>query len=105
MSKLFLILLALIMILGGCITHQKSTPDLAEDLCVAECKQAVNNNQNLTDGPCLSNQIIKDWVCDVAHLPRIEKDNFPENQCDAFRAGIAHHFVEVDAECNIIKIY
>ena len=60
---------------------------------------------DLSSGPCLSNEVIPDWVCDVAHSPRIEVDNNPVNQCPAFKQKKAHHFVEVDEECKLIKTY
>ena len=59
------------------------------------------------NGPCLSDNNsewnIADWVCDVAHSPRQDVDNLPENQCQAFRNSQAHHFVEVDSSCNFIR--
>jgi hypothetical protein len=75
--------------------------------CLKECK---DNPQNLDykNGPCLSddnpNWNISDWVCDVAHSPRKAVDDLAENQCSAFREGKAHHFVEVDINCNLIKV-
>lgn len=59
--------------------------------------------ENLNNGPCLSNEIYADWVCDVAHDPREQIDNIPENQCPVFREGKAHHFVEVDENCDFIR--
>ena len=59
------------------------------------------------NGPCLSDNNpdwnITDWVCDVAHSPRQPVDDLSENQCQAFRNGQAHHFVEVDPSCNFIR--
>ena len=34
-----------------------------------------------------------------------EIDNIASNQCSAFRDGIAKHFVEVDENCEVIKVY
>ncbi|MEM3572883.1 MAG: hypothetical protein QXJ62_01435 [Nitrososphaeria archaeon] len=60
------------------------------------------------NGPCLSdnepNWNIEDWVCDIAHSPRQPIDDLPENQCQAYRNGSAHHFVELDTSCNLIKV-
>ena len=104
MQKLIVTALTLLILLSGCTT-EKTNEELAKELCIAKCQEALKNWENLSNGPCLSNEIVKDWVCDVAHFPRIEKDNNPQNQCEAFRAGVAHHFVEVDTECNVIKVY
>ncbi|MCL4375031.1 hypothetical protein M1523_04210 [Patescibacteria group bacterium] len=56
-------------------------------------------------GPCLSNQLAPDWVADIAHQPRLPIDDLPQNQCPAFRSGQAHHFVELDPNGNVIRIY
>ena len=58
----------------------------------------------MTNGPCLSNEIVEDWVCDVAHSPRQAVDDLPENQCPAY-GDKASHFVEVDPDCNFIRKY
>lgn len=55
-------------------------------------------------GPCLSNDLLPDWVVDIAHNPRQELDNLPENQCAAFIEGRAKHFVELDLEGEVIRI-
>lgn len=101
---LFSILVATVFV-AGCI-GQPNDVDEAKSACINQCQATLAANQNLTDGPCLSNEIINDWVCDVAHNPRIsEIDNKPENQCSAFRNGLARHFIEVDTTCNFIISY
>jgi tRNA A37 methylthiotransferase MiaB len=98
--KALLILLAVVLVLGCTSSSQeKSAKQVAEENCVALCKQATN----ISNGPCLSDNVAPDWVCDVAHSPRNDIDNLPENQCIGFRNGLAHHFVEVDEGCNIIR--
>ena len=72
--------------------------------CVDECKSR-KDKEDLNTGPCLSNEIAPGWVCDIAHDPREEVDNKPENQCPAFREGKSDHFVELDPGCNLIKAY
>lgn len=56
-------------------------------------------------GPCLlgKNKMPAGWVCDVAHSPREAVDNDPANQCAEYREGKAHHFVEVDVDCKLIR--
>lgn len=73
-------------------------------LCIDLCKASKANGTDFEKGPCLSDEIRPDWVCDVAHNPRWGVDNLPENQCPAF-GNTAHHFVEVDTDCNPIKQY
>ena len=56
----------------------------------------------LSKGPCLSNEIVKGWVCNVAHNPRQDVDDQQGNQCSAY-GKTAQHFVEVDINCNTIQ--
>ena len=88
-------------------TKTESIVDQAIAKCTRECKDRIELGFNLSKGPCLSdediNWMIEDWVCDVAHSPREEIDNLPENQCQAFREENAHHFVEVSPICELIK--
>ncbi len=60
---------------------------------------------DMSNGPCLSNEVIPDWVADVVHWPRQAIDNDPANQCPAYREGKARHFVELDPEGNFIRAY
>jgi hypothetical protein len=74
--------------------------------CIDKCN-SVKNIQDLNNGPCLLDPDpypdMSNWVCDIAHDPRQDVDNLPENQCSAFREGRAKHFVELDENCNLIR--
>ncbi|MFC1687477.1 hypothetical protein ACFL0L_02765 [Patescibacteria group bacterium] len=61
------------------------------------------SGEDLSDGPCLSNEVIPGWVADVVHDPRQAIDNDPANQCSAYRSGEATHFVELDIDGNLIR--
>ena len=98
-------LLLLVIFFSGCVSQPKPDAELAKDMCIKECQKALDSNQDLNNGPCLSNQIIKDWVCDIAHSPRQLVDDNSINQCNAFGSDEAHHFVEVDTGCNLIRVY
>lgn len=74
----------------------------AEFNCVQSCREARFRGVDLSAGPCLSEFIAADWVCDVAHAPRQDVDDQKENTCAAFGVS-AKHFVEVDADCQIIQ--
>ncbi|MBU1165155.1 hypothetical protein KKA15_06390 [Patescibacteria group bacterium] len=80
---------------------------IARAKCIELCKvKTIESSEAYFNlGPCLSGQIIPDWACDVAHNPRQAVDNDPVNQCPEFIAGQAHHFVEVDINCNFINSY
>lgn len=75
----------------------------AKQACVQTCKAALGAGQNLSAGPCLSNNITIGWACDVAHNPRLSSDNFPANQCSAYPTT-AKHFVELDTNCSVIRV-
>ncbi|RLJ07424.1 MAG: hypothetical protein DRP12_02245 [Candidatus Aenigmatarchaeota archaeon] len=101
MKKFVLGLFLLIpVLLSGCLTP--SEQDRAVQLCVQACQLAKQNGTDLSNGPCLSNEIIPGWVCDVAHSPRLPVDDQPENQSPAYGLT-AKHFVEVDPECKFIR--
>lgn len=72
-------------------------------LCIDLCNEKKSTGMDLSSGPCLSNEIAKNWVCDVAHDPRQAADNDPTNQCTAYANGTAKHYVEVDTSCYLIK--
>ena len=115
MNKLLgVIVLSLVIFAAGCVENKKgdvvtntegpllkATPDLE---CKGLCKQnKIYYGENFSNGPCLSNEIKPDWVCDVAHNPRQPIDDLPENQCSAYIEGKAKHFVEVTETCELIK--
>ncbi|MEK7616448.1 MAG: hypothetical protein AAB414_00130 [Patescibacteria group bacterium] len=58
---------------------------------------------DFSNGPCLSNALMPDWVLDIVHNPRILTDDLQENQCPAYIEGRARHFVELDTEGNLIR--
>ncbi|MDD2807398.1 MAG: hypothetical protein PHW95_02680 [Patescibacteria group bacterium] len=119
-----LVIVFTILVISGCqrVTQQlTNTADLVSGKVQAEQKKQAdktaatincqdlcqttlsNDGVDLSVGPCLSEKILSDWVCDIAHSPRQPIDNDPRNQCADFRTGSAHHFVELDGNCNIIQ--
>lgn len=59
---------------------------------------------DLTNGPCLANDLKQDWVVDIVHYPRDPVDDLPENQCQSYLEGRAKHFVELDQYGNVIRV-
>jgi len=80
---------------------------IARNAAIAAAKTLFINAEasgtDFSSGPCLSNNLANDWVADVAHNPRTEVDDLPENQCSAYREGTAHHFVELDTNGQFIR--
>jgi len=70
--------------------------------CVLQCNLGLQSNQNFEDGPCLSNNIIEDWVCDIVHSPRNSADGLAINQCSYYPA-ISGHKIEVSTSCDFLS--
>lgn len=79
--------------------------EIASEKCISLCLELKSAGADFSAGPCLSNNIIEGWVCDVAHSPRQDIDNLKSNMCEAFVNGTAKRFIEVDKNCNLIKTY
>ena len=58
---------------------------------------------DLSPGPCIAEDLLPDWVADIAHDPRQPVDDLAENQCQSYRQGKARHFVELDPDGNLIR--
>ncbi|MDP7282321.1 MAG: hypothetical protein QF475_01640 [Candidatus Undinarchaeales archaeon] len=106
MNKLICaLIIASIILVSGCTSFEEKVT--VEEHCILHCQAAVQAEEDLSAGACLSDNnpewTVDDWVCDIAHNPRTDVDDQPENQCEEYRNGNANHFVEVDTECNLIK--
>lgn len=112
---LFLMLLVFVLTIGGVTyllnrgeTVKKTTSVVTTDKAVAEAKRLFRKARevgtDLSVGPCLSNDLMPDWVADVVHTPREPVDDLPSNQCQAYYEGRAHHFVELDTSGNLIRV-
>lgn len=66
-------------------------------------RQGRMEGKDFSNGPCLSDALLPNWVVDIAHNPRLPIDDLPQNQCSAYREGKAQHFVELDPEGNLIR--
>jgi hypothetical protein len=68
-------------------------------------QQAKARGTDFSNGPCIAEQLpdLPDWSVDVAHNPRQSIDDQPSNQCQAYRQGKTHHFVELDPDGNFIR--
>ncbi len=67
-------------------------------------KQEKAKGRDFSDGPCLSDALLPDWVVDIVHKPRIPTDDLPENQCPGYLQGRSKHFVELDLLGNVIRV-
>lgn len=83
------------------LTQEERAMQKAREI-YAELKKKGND---FSAGPCLTENLMPDWVADIAHNPRQAVDDNPENQCQSFRVGQAHHFVELDPDGAFIRAY
>jgi hypothetical protein len=97
---------AILLVSTGCIRGDDVDP-ADRDRAIAGTQRVYAEQKaagvDFTDGPCLADEIIDDWAADVAHDPRQDIDNQPENQCRSYRDGDTHHFVELDPDGNLIR--
>ncbi|MDO8618863.1 MAG: hypothetical protein Q7R49_02835 [Candidatus Daviesbacteria bacterium] len=112
---LFTVILTIIIIASILIYSQKPTTSVYKpgssaelDTVVNQAKHAYNLRKvagaDLSTGPCLSNDLLPDWVADLVHNPRQAIDDFAQNQCSAYLEGRATHFVELDLSGNVARI-
>lgn len=117
---LFLAMSLGIFVLTGCgqkdttSRNVNNTPEAVKQLSAAEQAAAKaqeiynelkNKGTDFSNGPCLAENLMTDWVADIAHKPRQAVDNLPRNQCQSYRNGQAHHFVELDPNGAFIRAY
>jgi len=54
------------------------------------------------DSQCLGS--CSDYSVDIVHVPRIADDDNVSNQCDDFKNGITHKFIELDSKGTIVRV-
>ena len=104
LSLLAVLPLALLVGCGGGSPSQ-DIRDRAVNEAMQAYHEAKQNGTDLSRGPCIAEQLpdMPDWVADIAHDPRQPVDDQPANQCQRFRSGEAHHFVELSPSGDLIR--
>ncbi len=116
MPKGFLVILVLtILLLTGYFTlvvnnaftkgPSKSEIEVAVNQAQHFYRQKKMRGEDLSSGPCLTESLMPGWVVDIVHSPRQPIDDLSDNQCQSFREGRANHFVELDINGNLIRVY
>ncbi len=82
-----------------------SQADKDKAIAAAKFLYVGQGKRDLSSGPCLSESLpgISDWAVDIAHDPRQAVDDQPANQCQSFRDGQTHHFVELAPDGQLIR--
>ena len=91
----------------SCINEERATSE-EKERAVAEAlkaySEAQRNGADFSNGPCIAEEVIDDWSVDIAHDPRQDVDDKPENQCRFYREGRTHHFVELSPDGTVLRI-
>lgn len=101
----FILILIVGTLLAGCSNTATANPN--DEVLKSAINLYLQKKQagvDFKDGPCLGT-IAPDWVLDIAHNPRQDIDDKPENTCADFATGKAHHFIELDPNGELIKTY
>lgn len=100
-------MLALALLACGGSSVSKDEQARAVSGANAAYQAAEAKGTDFTSGPCIAEQLadLPDWSVDVAHDPREDVDNQAANQCQAYRHGKTHHFVELDPNGNLIRTH
>lgn len=79
--------------------------DAAIKAATIEFEVTPGDKRFLSPGPCIAESVpgLPDWAVDIAHDPREPVDDDPANQCQSFRDGETHHFVELTPEGKLIR--
>lgn len=116
MPKFLLLLICLTVILTAAfVVYRTQDTDTYKPGLWHEADAAVNQakhfyrltretGEDLSHGPCLNDFLMSNWVVDIVHSPRTKEDDLPENQCPSYNSGKFKHFVEMDAEGNILRV-
>ena len=83
---------------------QKKQSDTAVNQAKNLYEARKKEKMDFSNGPCLSDALMSGWVADIAHNPRTQIDDLPQNQCPAYREGKAKHFVELDTNGELIRV-
>lgn len=114
MPKNLILLLFLTAVLLTAYFTLSINAGLPKSLSKSEVETAINQANHLyrqekakgrdfSNGPCLSDALLPDWVVDIAHNPRLPIDDLVQNQCPGYSQGRAKHFVELDVDGNLIR--
>jgi hypothetical protein len=97
--------IGLAIFIAGCGGSSAGDEDRDKAIDAAKFIYAGKAKEDLSAGPCLSEGIpgLSDWVVDIAHDPRQAVDDQPSNQCQSYRDGETHHFVELTPGGQLLR--
>ena len=90
------------LVISGCAPN-KADQDRAITLAQEVYDQKNAGGMDFSNGPCLSDDLMDDWVADIVHDPRTVVDDLPESQCPSY-GKTASHFVELDLNGEVVRV-
>jgi len=104
----YILVVGLIVVINSKPPVYKEGKSVVTDNAIAGAKAIYRKKTaegvDFSAGPCLTNDLMPDWVVDLVHEPRQPIDDVPANQCPAFLEGRATHFVELDLSGNLVRV-
>lgn len=70
--------------------------------CVIQCNLAGENQIDLSAGPCVAEQIVTGWACDIVHSPPNPVDDIVDNQCVQYPT-LVPHIIQVTPLCRFVQ--
>lgn len=87
------------------VSDYKENKELAIKECIRECELFISKGNIVTDGPCISQEIIPNWACDIVNVPKIKLiDNNLKNQCESYNKNKVKNLVEVTKNCKFVSV-
>lgn len=103
-----IVVTSLVLVLTESKKKYKAGVSEETDTAVTQAKELFKlkkqAGENFVNGPCLTNDLMADWVVDLVNNPRTPADDKIENQCNAYLEKRAHHFIELDLNGNVISV-
>ena len=101
------VLLVAVVVLAGCGGAEEAGEEGVRATAITAARTAYQKARlegvDMTNGPCIADPVIPNWVVDIAHNPRQPVDDDPANQCPSYVSGESEHFVELDPDGNLIR--
>ena len=70
--------------------------------CTTRLYQKTKIEGMIFESQCLG--VCDDYAIDIVSVPRSEKDDLIENQCEEYGNGLVANFIELNKEGNIVRI-
>ncbi len=101
-SVVVLVLIVLAIIIRVYIIKESPYLEYKEEAiekCISLCQEVRKFDRMDSEGPCLDDNIVPNWGCDVVHTPRVALiDDANRNRCHGHK-----HLVEISFSCELVS--